>query len=48
MIVTELGFMEITSEGIVLRELAEDVTVEEIQSKTEAQLIIPETIGVMG
>ncbi len=48
MIVTELGFMEITSEGIVLRELAEGVTVEEIQSKTEAQLIIPETIGVMG
>lgn len=40
-IVTELGVMEITKEGIVLIELAEGVTVEEIQSKTEAELIIP-------
>lgn len=46
-IVTELGFMEITPQGIVLRELAPGVTVEEIQSKTEAVLILPETIGTM-
>jgi len=46
-IVTELGVMEITEEGIVLRELAPEVTVEEIQSRTEAKLIIPETIGIM-
>jgi len=46
-IVTELGVMEITKEGIVLRELAPDVTVEDIQSKTEATLIIPDVIGVM-
>jgi len=46
-IVTELGVMDITSEGIVLRELAEGVTVEEIQSKTDATLIIPDVIGVM-
>lgn len=39
-IVTELGFMEITAEGIVLKELAPCVTVEEIQAKTEATLII--------
>lgn len=39
-IVTELGFMEVTAEGIVLKELAPGVTVEEIQSKTEAKLII--------
>lgn len=46
-IVTDLGVMEVTEEGIVLRELAPGVTVEEIQSKTEATLIIPEHIGVM-
>ncbi|NLV50068.1 MAG: CoA transferase subunit B [Clostridiales bacterium] len=46
-IVTELGVMEMTCDGIVLRELAPGVTVEEIQSKTEATLIIPDVIGTM-
>ena len=46
-IITELGVMEVTREGIVLRELAPDVTVAEIQSKTEATLIIPDVIGSM-
>ena len=46
-IVTELGVMEITDDGIVLKELAPGVTVEDIQSKTEATLIIPDVIGVM-
>jgi len=46
-IVTELGVMEVTSDGIVLRELAPGVTVEDIQSKTEATLIIPDAIGEM-
>jgi len=46
-IVTELGMMEVTDDGIVLRELVPGVTVEDIQSKTEATLIIPDIIGVM-
>ncbi|MCL2365587.1 MAG: 3-oxoacid CoA-transferase subunit B [Oscillospiraceae bacterium] len=46
-IVTELGVMDVTPEGIVLRELAPGVTVEEIQEKTGATLIIPEQIGNM-
>lgn len=46
-IVTELGVMEMTKDGIVLIELASGVTVEDIQSKTEATLIIPEHIGTM-
>lgn len=46
-IVTELGVMEMTKDGIVLRELAPGVTVDDIQSKTEATLIIPEHIGTM-
>jgi 3-oxoacid CoA-transferase B subunit len=47
MIVTELGVMEVTESGIVLKELAPGITAEEIQSKTEAKLIIPEQIDVM-
>ncbi|MCL2201240.1 MAG: 3-oxoacid CoA-transferase subunit B [Oscillospiraceae bacterium] len=46
-IVTELGVMDVTEEGIVLRELAPGVTVEEIVSKTEATLIIPDEVGSM-
>lgn len=46
-IVTELGLMEVTPEGLVLREIAPGVTVEEIQSKTEAVLIVTEQIGIM-
>jgi len=46
-IVTELGYMEVTPAGIVLKELAPGVTIEEIQSKTEAKLIIPEVVGSM-
>lgn len=46
-IVTELGFMEVTPDGIVLRELAPGVTVEEIQSKTEAELIISQNLKLM-
>ena len=47
LIVTELGFMEITPEGIVLRELAPGVSVDDIQSKTEARLILPAEISLM-
>ena len=46
-IVSELVVMELTPDGIVLRELAPGVTVEEIQSKTEAKLIIPDKIRSM-
>lgn len=46
-IVTELGMMEVTPEGIVLRELAPGVSVDYIQEKTEAKLILPLTIGLM-
>ena len=46
-IVTELGVMEVTKEGIVLRELAPGVTPQDIQSKTEAALIIPDVVGSM-
>lgn len=47
LIVTELGVMEITDKGIVLKEIAENVSVEEIQKNTEAKLIIDEDLKIM-
>src|SRR5690554_1018586 len=47
MIVTELGVMEITTEGILLTELAPGVSIEDIQNVTEAKLIISDHLKVM-
>ena len=46
-IITELCVLHRTEEGLILQELAPDVTVEEVVSKTDAELIIPEKIGSM-
>ena len=40
MIITEMGVMELTKDGIVLTELHPDYTVEQVQEATEAELII--------
>lgn len=40
MIITEMGVMDITPEGIVLREIHPDFTVEQVQAATQAKLII--------
>ncbi|ARU62094.1 succinyl-CoA--3-ketoacid-CoA transferase [Tumebacillus avium] len=40
-IITDLAVLDVTADGLVLREVAPGHTVEEIQSKTEPQLIIP-------
>ena len=40
MIITEMGVMEITADGIVLREIHPEFTVEQVQAATEARLII--------
>ncbi|HPG43066.1 MAG TPA: 3-oxoacid CoA-transferase subunit B [Acholeplasmataceae bacterium] len=47
MIVTELGVMEVTPEGIVLTEVAPGVTSEEVQAATEATLIISKNLKEM-
>ncbi len=47
LIVTELGVMEVTEEGIELKELAPGISVADIQSKTEAELLIPPIVGSM-
>ena len=48
-IVTDLCVLKVVPEGLLLMELAEGMTPEYVQSKTEAQLIIPELefIGIM-
>lgn len=46
-VVTELCVLHFTDEGLVLEEVAEGVTVEEVVAKTEAKLIIPEEVKVM-
>jgi 3-oxoacid CoA-transferase subunit B len=40
-IVTELAVIDITADGLVLREIAPDSTVDQVQSLTEPKLIIP-------
>ena len=40
-IVTELAFLDVTPEGLVLRELAADATLEQVQSLTEPKLLFP-------
>jgi len=40
-IVTELAVIQVTSEGLLLKELAPDTTVEHVQSLTEPTLLLP-------
>lgn len=47
LIITELGVMEISSEGIILKEIAENISVEDIQKNTEAKLIIDKNLKIM-
>lgn len=47
MIVTEMGVMEVTDEGIVLKEINPEFTVEEVKEATEAKLIIADDLKEM-
>lgn len=47
MIVTEMGVMEYTQDGLVLKEIAEGITLEEITKATEAKLIIDKELKIM-
>lgn len=47
MIVTEMGVMKITPDGIVLSEINPDFTVDQVQQNTEAKLIIPSDLKPM-
>ncbi len=45
LIITELAVIEVTKEGLLLKEIAEETTVEEVVKLTEAKLIISESLG---
>ena len=47
MIVTEMGVMKVTPDGIVLSEINPDFTVDQVQQNTEATLIIPSELKPM-
>lgn len=47
LIVTELGVMEVTDKGIVLKEINKDTTIEEIKSLTACELIIDDNLQLM-
>jgi 3-oxoacid CoA-transferase subunit B len=42
-IVTELAFIDVTHHGLLLREIAPEATVEQVQSLTESILLLPPT-----
>ncbi|MCF8473948.1 MAG: 3-oxoacid CoA-transferase subunit B [Emcibacter sp.] len=44
-IITDKAVMDITDEGLLLKEMAQDITLQELIACTEANLIIPDTIG---
>ncbi|GAB1487441.1 hypothetical protein MASR2M79_24990 [Aminivibrio sp.] len=46
-IVTEMGFMKVTPDGVVLQEINPEFSVEEVQAATEAELIIPNDLKHM-
>jgi 3-oxoacid CoA-transferase subunit B len=46
-IVTELGWIRVTPEGLVLTEVAEGVAVADVQARTEAKLIVSPELRVM-
>ena len=47
LIITELAVMEVTKEGLVLREINKDIAVEELIDMTEAELIIPDNLKII-
>ena len=47
-IVTELAFIRVTREGLVLEEIAPDVTVEDVQKVTVPRLIVKQPLKLFG
>jgi len=47
LVITELAVMEVTPDGLVLRETAPGVTPEQVRSATQASLRIPESVAKM-
>lgn len=47
LIITELAVIEVTNQGFVLKEIAENTTIDEVKSLTEAELIVSDELKVM-
>ena len=47
LVVTNLAVLEVTGEGLVLREVAPGVTVSEVRGATSANLVIPDDVKEM-
>jgi 3-oxoacid CoA-transferase subunit B len=48
LIVTEMAVIEVTPEGLVLREIAPDTSIENVRAATEAELIVPARVERFG
>jgi len=46
-IITEMAVIRVSKDGLVLEEISADVTVEEVQSATEPELIVSKSLKVM-
>jgi len=46
-IVTEMGYIKVTPDGLVLEEIAPGLTVEQVQLATEAKLTVSENLKIM-
>jgi len=46
LIVTEMAVIEVTPEGLVLKERAEDTTIDAVRAATEAELLVVGDVGV--
>jgi len=44
LIITEMGVIEVTPEGLVLKEINSEFTIEEVQAATEAKLIVAKNL----
>ena len=47
LIVTDMAVMEVTPQGLLLKEIAEGLTVGEVVKATDAELIIPKKVGTL-
>jgi len=44
LIITEMAVIEVTPQGLLLKEITEGYTLEEVLKATEAELIVPDSL----
>lgn len=48
LIITELAVIEVVNEGLLLKEVAFNTSVEEVLKKTEAELMVSDDLKIFG